>query len=310
MSNYLVVGAGAIGTGVAAELASRGESVTVVSRRGRHPELPGVSGVAADATDAPHLAELARGRSAIFNCASPAYHRWLADWPPIATALLHAAEVSGAVLVTTSNLYVYGRPEGPMSSTDALAADYAKAQVRAGMWNDAANAHRAGRLRATEVRASDYVGPNAAGFIDQQLLPRLLKGQRCLVIGRLDVAHSWTFTLDTVRTLVAVADQPVAWGRAWHAPTNAARTQRELVADLADAADVARPPVSSIPTAVLAFMGLFNPTVRELRRTLYQFTAPFVIDDAATRAELGLTPTPWPDVLATTVAAARERLNA
>jgi len=310
VSHYLVVGAGAIGSGVAAELSARGESVTVVSRRGRHPQLAGVSGVAADAADASRLAELARGTTAIFNCVSPAYHRWLTDWPPIASALLHAAEDSGAVLVTTSNLYAYGRPAGPMSSTDALAADYAKAQVRAGMWNDAVKAHRAGRLRAAEVRASDYVGPNAAGFIDQQLLPRLLKGQRCLMIGRLDVAHSWTFTYDTARTLVAVADQPVAWGRAWHAPTNPPRTQRELVADLADAAGVARPRVSSIPTSALMVMGLFNPIVRELRHTLYQFTAPFVIDDTATRAELGLTPTPWPDVLVTTVASARERLGA
>jgi len=305
VARYLVVGAGAIGAGVADLLSARGDAVALVSRRGRDLELPGVTAVGADAGDAARMAELARGAAAVVNCANPEYHRWPADWPPIAAALLHAAEASGAVLVTTSNLYAYGRPAGPMSPEDALAADYPKARVRARMWRDALDAHRAGRLHATEVRASDYLGPGAQSFIDERVLPRLLAGRSCSVIGRLDAAHSWTYTRDVARTLVSAADHPVAWGRAWHAPTNPPRSQGELVADLADAAGVARPRVTRIPTAALALIGLVNPTVRELRDTLYQFQFPFVIDDAATRAELDLTPTPWPDVLAATVAAAR-----
>jgi len=33
------------------------------------------------------------------------YHRWPTDWPPIANALLAAAEISGSKLVTLNNLY-------------------------------------------------------------------------------------------------------------------------------------------------------------------------------------------------------------
>ena len=44
----------------------------------------------------------------IYSCAGPAYPRWVTDWPPLATALLTAAERSGAVLATASNLYGYG----------------------------------------------------------------------------------------------------------------------------------------------------------------------------------------------------------
>jgi len=39
---------------------------------------------------------------------------------------------------------------------------------------------------------------------------------------------------------------------------------------------------------------------------LYQYTAPFVIDDSSTREALGLQPTPWHDVLGTTIAAYRQ----
>jgi hypothetical protein len=34
---------------------------------------------------------------------------------------------------------------------------------------------------------------------------------------------------------------------------------------------------------------------------MYQFEQPFVMDDSATRKELGVTPTPWKEVLAKTV---------
>jgi hypothetical protein len=44
---------------------------------------------------------------------------------------------------------------------------------------------------------------------------------------------------------------------------------------------------------------------RELPKTLYQFTAPFVIDDTASRRTLGLEPTPWHDVLVACLNATR-----
>ena len=42
------------------------------------------------------------GPRALYNAVNPAYHRWATDWPPVAAALLTAAERSGAVLVTMS----------------------------------------------------------------------------------------------------------------------------------------------------------------------------------------------------------------
>ena len=40
--------------------------------------------MAADATDAERLTALTRGAAALYNCANPAYHQWLTDWPPMA----------------------------------------------------------------------------------------------------------------------------------------------------------------------------------------------------------------------------------
>ena len=104
--SHLVIGAGVIGGRVAQLLAERGERVSVVSRSGAGPA--DVTRVAADARDAEAMTRLASGAAVIYNCVNPPYHRWPADWPPIAASVLSAAERSGAVLVTLSNLYGYG----------------------------------------------------------------------------------------------------------------------------------------------------------------------------------------------------------
>ena len=99
MARHIVVGAGPVGSAVARELLDRGARVTVVTRGGNG--IAGTERVAADATDANRLGELAEGAVAIYNCVNPPYHRWATDWPPVANALLAAAESSGAVLAIT-----------------------------------------------------------------------------------------------------------------------------------------------------------------------------------------------------------------
>lgn len=239
---HLVVGAGAIGSGVTRLLAEQGQSVLVVTRSGSSL-AGGVETVAADAGDAEVMGRLAEGAAAIYNCANPPYHRWPTDWPPIAASLLGAAERSGAVLVTVSNLYGYGQSKDslgveaydeshPMTESTPLAATGKKGRVRARMWLDALEAHRAGRLRAVEVRASDYVGPGAASVVGERLVSRVLHGKSVGVLGRKNRLHTWSFTEDVARMVVGGSD-PRAWGHAWHAPSNGPRTQHEVADDFA-----------------------------------------------------------------------------
>ena len=160
-ANHIVVGAGAVGTATARLLADSGEYVTIISRSGSGPEHPRIDRVGLDAGDVAALVALATGdtgTAAIYNCVNPQYHRWTRDWPPIAAALLAAAEASGAVLVMTGNLYPYGPVDGTITASLPDAATGTKGRVRAQMWADAKAAHDAGRVRAVEVRGSDYLG--------------------------------------------------------------------------------------------------------------------------------------------------------
>ena len=307
MSTYLIIGAGAMGTAVAEQLADQGHQVRVMTRRGTGPDRPSVELVAGDATDPSAVTAQAMGTEAIFNCANPQYHRWPTDWPPIARAILTAAETAGSGLVTLSNLYAYGRPNGPMTPHDPLTADYEKARVRATMWLDAKRAHDEGRIAATEVRASDFIGPNTQGFFNLRVIPRVLAGKGCQVLGSPEMPHTWSYTVDVARTLVTCAQRHESWGRAWHAVSNPPKTQREVIDDIADVAGVSRVKVSPVPMLALRALGLFNPLVRELPTTMYQFTSPFVLDDSETRATFGLEPTAWSDVLKSTIASCEPR---
>ena len=301
MSQHVIVGAGAIGSATARLLADRGEQVVVVTRSGSGPDLAGVRLVRCDATDTAALTDVSRGAVALYNCAAPAYHRWATDWPPLAAALLDTAQRTGAVLATASNLYSYGAVSAPMTESTPLQPSGPKGHVRAQMWTEALAGHQAGRVRATEVRASDYIGPGAQSHLGDRVIPRLLAGKSVQVLPSADALHSWTYVEDVARLLVVVATDERAWGRPWHVPTNAPRTQRDAVADLAQVAGVEPVKVSEVPALLLRVLALFSRPVRELPEIAYQLKLPFIIDSSAAHHTFGLKPTPWLEVLSATI---------
>jgi nucleoside-diphosphate-sugar epimerase len=294
MALHVIVGAGPVGTATARALIDRGERVRMVTRRGSGPSHAAVERVAADATDAVRLTGLASGAAALYNCANPPYHRWPTDWPPLASALLTAAEGGGATLVTASNLYAYGPVDGPMTEATPLAATHPKLRLRGSMWRDALALHEAGRIRATEVRSSDYLEANSIFAI---LGPALLAGRRAYVAGPVGVPHSWTSIADVGALLATVATDERAWGRAWHTPTNPPVTIRELATRFTELAGAPAPRLVATPYPVLWSAGLFSPLLRELRTTRYQFTRPFVLDSTAATQTFGRTPRPLDDAL-------------
>ncbi|MFG3699674.1 NAD-dependent epimerase/dehydratase family protein [Micromonospora sp. NPDC047620] len=307
MALHVIVGAGPVGTATARLLADRGERVRLVTRRGGGPKHPAVERIAADATDADRLTAAATGAAALYNCANPAYHRWTTDWPPLATALLTAAERSGAVLAAVGNLYGYGPVDAPMTEATPLRPSSVKGRVRAQMWADALAAHEAGRVRVTEVRGSDYLGAGAQSLPSMLVLPQVLAGRRALVPADLDAPHSWTYVPDVARTLVAAATDERGWGRAWHVPTAPAVSIRALAARAATLAGAPAPKLTRMPGPVLWLGGLFDPTAKELREIAYQFDRPFVLDSTAAVATFGIDPTPLDDALADTATALRAR---
>lgn len=301
MSLQLVLGAGPVGRATAGLLVEQGHRVILASRSGTGPEVPGAERVALDAADPAAVIAAATGAAVIYNCLNPVdYTQWEDVWPPLHRAMLAATEETGALLAVVSNLYMHGpqkpgsvlTPDSPQDGPDH------KGKLRGALDAEILRRHREGRIRAVIVRASDYVGPGIGdNGMGTRLVPTALAGKRAMFLGNPDLPHSWTDVQDVAATVVAAAADESAHGRVWFAATNPPRTQRELLSEVV--AGAGRPPVkmSALPDWMLAVAGWFVPFLKEVRGVGYQFTGPWVIDSSETERELGVRPTPWPQVL-------------
>jgi nucleoside-diphosphate-sugar epimerase len=295
---HLVVGSGEVGSALALQLAEAGKRVTVLTRSGRGPEHQLITRVSGDASNLNNLLQAAPSAVAIYNCVNPPhYNKWETEWPPLADAFLEYAKQTGAVLATCSNLYGYGPTDKAMTEDMPLNGTWVNSRVRAQMWLDAKKLHDEGLIRATEVRGSDYLSPGVQSRFGDRVVPTLKAGKSIGLLGGLDYLHTWTSPADVATLLRVVASDPKAWGKAWHVPSNAPKTQREVVADIAAVLGLPLPKVSSVPKVILRIIGLFNPFMRELNNGSYQFNAPFVLDDSTARNAFGLRPTPWDQII-------------
>jgi nucleoside-diphosphate-sugar epimerase len=170
------------------------------------------------------------------------------------------------------------------------------------MWAELLAAHQSGRVRAASVRASDFFGAGVedSAYGDRFFGP-LLSGGKAQVLGSPQARHSVTYVPDLARAAVHVAEDPSAWGRAWHAPTATAITQLALVEAAARAASVP-PAYVAVKRWQLRLVGVFNPGARETVEMLYEFDHDFVVDSSAFETHFGQPPTPLADALAETAA--------
>ncbi|GIH29254.1 NAD-dependent epimerase [Acrocarpospora phusangensis] len=297
MGKHVVIGAGQVGRQLAELLHQQGHEVVQVTRSGSGADQ--ATKIAADASDHTALARAAAGADVLYNCVNPRYHRWTTDWPPMADAMLRTAESTGAVYVILGNLYSYGPVDGPMTEDLPLASRGVKGRVRAEMWRQALAAHEAGRVRTTEIRASDYFGPGSTdqGFLSPYVIQPAAAGKRVTVLSDPDIPRAWTYLPDVARTLAIAGTDERAWGRPWHVPTLPAMSARTVAERTAFLAGARKPRVMEVPYWLIKALGLVQPFMRELRETRYQFDRPFVLDSSAFQRTFGLTPTPLDEAL-------------
>jgi nucleoside-diphosphate-sugar epimerase len=289
MQSHVIIGSGPVGSGIALELAKNGTPVTIITRRGGGPSHPLITKSQADATDSAALVRAASNTAAIYNCANPPYHQWDTQWPPLHTAMMSAAERTGAVLVMMDNLYGFGPGTAmPMHEADPTNARGPKGSTRARMETELLAAHAAGTLRATFARASDFYGPEVLdAALGSRAWPKILAGKKVALLGSLDVPRSYSYMPDVVRTMITIAINGRAWGKGWHVPNAAPVTQRQMVTAFAKAAGTTAR-CSTIPRGLVKAMGTFNPMMKALLETWYQFDSPWITDSTYTEQMFNL----------------------
>jgi nucleoside-diphosphate-sugar epimerase len=306
-ATHVVLGAGPVGRSVAAALAARGVAPAVVTLSGT--AVPSASSRTADISDPAQAAAAVAGAQVVFQCTSPAYHQWPAQFPALQASVVDAAAAAGALLVVAENLYGYGPGTGLLTEDRPLTATTRKGAVRARLWQDLAAAHEAGRLRVVAGRASDFYGPGvgAGSVVGDRFFGALVRGKPAEVLGDPDRLHTYTYIGDFGEALVALSETESTWGRPWHVPSAPAVTTRSFAAQAADLAGVAVPATGPrlrrLAPWQLRLVGLAVPAVREMPEMQYQFEQDWVVDYSAYAAAVGGRATPMRTALAATVAA-------
>ncbi|WP_188781403.1 NAD-dependent epimerase/dehydratase family protein [Marmoricola endophyticus] len=302
----VVTGAGPVGWTVAERLADEGRRVRVLTRSGSGPERDGVERLRVDVSDPVALADAVRGAGAVFHCVHGSAYAasvWRAELPRAEAAVLEAAGREGAAVVFPESLYSYTDTTRPMTEDDPRTRSTGKGAVR----RDLLAARAASPTPTVSVVASDFVGPRVrTSHMGDRVVPAVLTGRKVRVLGSLDQPHSWTHVPDLARAMVVAARREDLWNTVLHAPTDAPRTQREMVHGFAAAAGTQVPEPGVVPAWLVRSGGLVSRELRELAEMLYQFDAPFVMDSAASQDRLGFGPTPVEEVWAQAVAWWRE----
>ena len=299
---HAVLGSGTVGTKLASKLSLAGKRVVLISRSQKGPSLANVERLQGDASSVESMKSAVPKADFIYNCVNPPYHKWDKEWPSIQKAIIEFTMKSDAVLVTCSNLYGYGPNQEFLTEDLPLLATWKNGRIRADMWIEAKGLHDAGKIRATEVRGSDYICASDQSRMGDRVVPRLMKGKSVQLLGSLDKLHTWTDPDDVASLMSVVGQNEIAWGKPWHVPSNGPMTQRHVIRDIARELGVKNPKVSSVSPLIEKALGLFNPVIRELKNTAYQFNQPFVMSDEKARKAFGLKPKSWDLVIKDLVA--------
>jgi nucleoside-diphosphate-sugar epimerase len=305
---HVIFGAGQTGTYLAERLLAAGKQVRVV-RRSVGPVAEGAERIPGDATDRDLCVRAADGAAVVYHCMNPGYDTdlWARVVPTLMENLIAAAGATGARLVVLDNLYMYGKPSGPITPDTPFDPESRKGEIRAKASELLITAEQRGEVRAVIARASDFFGPGGHGthFADLFWKPAL-KGKTVYTLFDPDTTHSYNYIPDVAAGLAALglAGDDVL-GKTWMLPACEATTARELAQHFSTALG-REIRLRQTPRIVVKGLGVFMPIVKEIDEMLHQWEVPFVIDDRPLRDRFGIEPTPMDEAARETVAWARE----
>lgn len=301
---HTIFGAGQVGTKLAHELLDRGHLVRIVRRGSPGAARAGLSWMSGDLLDPKFADEAARGAVAVYNCVNPPdYSRWHGVLEPMMRAVRGAATRAKARLVALDCLYMYGAPDSsPFDEETPMRPCSDKGELRAMLVDEMFEAHRKGEVEVTTGRAADYFGPGTpkSMLLHPRAVTRLLAGKSVEVFGDPDMPHGYAYTGDVARALAVLGTHPAAAGRAFHLPAAWTGTSRALLERCGTL--VGREvKVTVVPKWALSAIGMFWAEGRAIRKMLYQWDRPYVLDDRRFRETFGWEPTPIDDALRATL---------
>ena len=309
MSVHVIFGAGSAGRATMQALQLQGCRVKMISRSIK-PGLPSsVDQVAGDATDVEFVKSVTQDAAVVYQTLGAPYHRWKEELFPMQKSLVEGIRGRNIPLVALENLYLYGDTLGkPMTEFSTLQAQTRKGKVRLAMAQQLQTAHAKGDIQVAQVRAADFIGPGVTqSVIGENFFQSRTKGRTTWVLGEPDQLHTFSYIPDLGKTMVRVGQKEEFFGHTWHVPSPAPKSVGELVHRFAEELGE-QPKLAATPAWLLKIMGIFQPELGELPEMLYQWKQPFIMEHSHSSENLGITPTPWQEIISEMLASWRQKM--
>ncbi|MGI9605952.1 MAG: NAD-dependent epimerase/dehydratase family protein [Acidimicrobiales bacterium] len=296
---HVVLGAGPLGTSLAARLAAAGIEPRLLSVMGNPAyDMPGTDPEVVDGTDVAALVDMSTDADVIYLCLNAHYVDWYELFPPRLDAAMEAASTVGAKLVYHDNAYMYGSTARPLTEDLPYSSKTRKGRLRGEMASKFLEAAQAGQFDGAIGRSADMYGPGALNSAfnstlgERHFIP-LLEGRPVRILGHVDKPHTYAFVDDVARGLHALATHDGALGQAWHIPAGPTLSHRELVTMAFEEAGL-RPRISGSRASgyFVRVIGRFQSDLGEVAELLSQFEKAFVISHEKFESAFGAQPTP------------------
>lgn len=305
--SVLVLGYGPVGRATTELLASQGRPVRVAQRSTPAGLPAGVDFTACDCLDPASVRRAADGAGQIVLAVGFPYEAavWQANWPRTMTAVLDAAEATGARVVFVDNLYMYGPQTVPLQEELPLTSMGGKPGARAAVtrqWMAARD-----RVRFAAVRAPDFYGPGVRqSHLGETGLAAVAAGKPATLLVNPDLPHDFAYVPDFARAVVALLDAPDdCFGQAWHVPCAPILSTRAVL-ELGAAATGQRLRLQILPSWLTSLLALAVPFMREMVEMRFQWDRPYHVDSSRMRQRFGLEPTPFAEGVKATVESFRQ----
>jgi nucleoside-diphosphate-sugar epimerase len=279
-----ILGAGgAVANELSKELKSYTDKIRLVSRNPKkvndNDEI-----FPADLLDKKLIDEAVAGSDIVYLTAGLDYNIkvWRRDWPVIMQNVIDACIAHNAKLVFFDNIYMYAPEEIPhMTEESRVDPATKKGKVRAELVKMIFDAIEKRRLTAMVTRSADFYGKNVkTGFLNIGVIDNFKKNKKAFWQSDANKVHSFTYVPDAAKAVALLGNTPDAYHQVWHLPTSSERwTGKDFINAIAGQMNV-KPRYYILSKFMISLLGIFSPTLRELKEMQYQNDRAYFFDSS------------------------------
>ncbi len=221
---------------------------------------------------------------------------WQQSWPLFIENLIRACETHGSKLVFFDNVYMYDvKCLDHMTEQSTINPSSKKGQVRAKVANMILESASKGRIEALIARSADFYGPSIAGnsVLTEMVFKPLSLKKKAMWLASENFKHSFTYTPDAGKATALLGNSAEAYNQVWHLPTASNPPNgKEWIESIAEKLQ-AKASFRVLKPAMLKFLGLFMPIMKETVEMLYQYDRPYIFKSEKFESAFNFNATPY-----------------